>query len=285
MRPAKYAIGEGCLGKICVAALAILGALFARPALAKAACNVRGLEPLTVAGARYVLVGEHHGTAESPAEFGDFVCALSATGRRVVVALEFPQAYQGSLDSFLASDGGRAAIRAFRSGPPWSNRPGDGRTSAAMLALVERLRSLYRAGDIQGVRYLIPPAPQSSAFSPDLYEETMAAGIKQAASFYPGALVVALIGNAHATKGAISLKAIAYKSAATHLPNAQVVLIFLAGQPGWAWDCRSPSPADCGPHTLDDGMHAPRGIQLGPIRAGFDAVMSTGAPSTASPPA
>jgi hypothetical protein len=73
-----------------------------------------GVEPL-LASRDVLLVGEVHGTAESPGFVAETACAALAGGRSVTVALEISVAEQARLDAFLASPGGatdRAAVLA-----------------------------------------------------------------------------------------------------------------------------------------------------------------------------
>jgi hypothetical protein len=80
-----------------------------------------GLEPL-LADRDALLVGEVHGTVESPAFFAETACAALAGGRAVTVALEIPVAEQARLEAFLASPGGAADRAALLTGAFWRDR-------------------------------------------------------------------------------------------------------------------------------------------------------------------
>src|SRR5207302_1493589 len=101
---------------------------------------IPGLAPLLAPGALLVF-GEVHGTREIPAFVGEVACAAARAGR-VRVGLELPASDAPLLRRFLDGDEG-----ALGHSEPW-RRPalGSGRTSAAMLALLQRLRALRRAG-------------------------------------------------------------------------------------------------------------------------------------------
>jgi hypothetical protein len=79
------------------------------------------------------MIGEIHGTAETPQAFGDLV-EQAAQGRRVAVGLEL-----------TASAIAEAACGSARpaEGSAWLRLPQDGRTSRAMRALVCRLTALH----------------------------------------------------------------------------------------------------------------------------------------------
>lgn len=63
---------------------------------------------------RWVIVGEMHGTNETPDAFTNLVCLAARSRGPVTVVIEYPADMQPVLDSWLASDGGarRAARRA-----------------------------------------------------------------------------------------------------------------------------------------------------------------------------
>jgi hypothetical protein len=87
--------------------------------------------------------GEVHGTEQSPRFFGD-VATYAARTWRVQLGLELPRDMQTQVDAYLRSDGEAAAQAALLDGVFW--RWEDGRSSDAMLALLERIRALRAAG-------------------------------------------------------------------------------------------------------------------------------------------
>ena len=60
----------------------------------------------------YVILGEMHGTQETPALFGDLVCAAAARGP-VIVALEVALEDQAAFDAYLNSAGDAPARAAL----------------------------------------------------------------------------------------------------------------------------------------------------------------------------
>jgi uncharacterized iron-regulated protein len=61
--------------------------------------------PSAVAAADFIVVGELHGTNESPTFTGRIVCALSED-KPVALALEFNADLQDAFDDYVSSDGG-----------------------------------------------------------------------------------------------------------------------------------------------------------------------------------
>lgn len=100
-------------------------------------------------GARFMLLGEMHGTAETPALFRDLVCAAHSSKRPLVVGLERSVREQSALDAFLAPSHHEAATAALLAESGW--RVFDGRSSRAMLGLLEDLRTFQQNGWIAEV--------------------------------------------------------------------------------------------------------------------------------------
>jgi hypothetical protein len=86
-----------------------------------------------------VLLGELHGTREIPALVGTLACHAASTAP-VVVALEVPREEQPALDAYLDSNGDTEAREALTQGTFWRRPYQDGRSSRAVVELVERLR-------------------------------------------------------------------------------------------------------------------------------------------------
>lgn len=270
-----------CIGAACIG-LAMGGPPAAAGTPPAADCaTVDGLGAvLSRPGLRYLLVGEIHGTVEAPALFGDIVCAAAAD-RPVVVGVEWPASSQPMLDAFLAAEGEAEALTALMRAPAWE-RP-DGRSSAAMLDLLRRVRGLRVAGravSLVAFDHEIP-TPGTS----DVREAAMAALLLRAAAERPDALVAALTGSGHADQeGFVSMQP-PVRSMAQHLPRAELASVAVARPGGAAWmSSRVGEALSWGPVALTprEPLSA-RGV--GPARPGFDAMVWTGVPFTASPPA
>lgn len=149
---------------------------------------------------RFVFIGETHGTSEAPAAFAELVCARSAAGP-VVVALEMPADMQPDLDRWLASDGGPEARDTLLAHNYWGLDHADGRSSTAMLAMLQRLHGLQAAGRDLTVRAFQPSDGRPDGFDQSYYELKMARLLIDAAMLRPDARVLVLGGSLHAMKG------------------------------------------------------------------------------------
>lgn len=258
--------------------------------LAQAAAAMLMCEPIPGADAilddrsrRYIVMGEIHGTVEAPAMFADLVCEASNRGP-VIVGIEFPATEQALFDEFLASDGGEAARSRLLDAGQW--RAHDGRSSVAMLDLLDRLRRLKQAGRIAAVVAFVP-APSPGAAQTD-YERRMAANWSAALDRNPDARLFALVGNIHAMQQGLKLPdGTELRPAATFLPAEQRVTLNLAEVGGAAYNVQGGKP---GEHSLGNGSGAvPRSIA--PIDGGnasaepYGFRYSPGRPFSASPPA
>lgn len=226
---------------------------------------------------RFLIFGELHGTAEAPALFGDLVCAAVRTGE-VVVGLELQQDQQPSLDRYLASDGSHDAREDILRATHWANR--DGRASAAMFALVERLRVLRASGLPLSVVAFVPFVTDRSSQTP--YEKAMAQRWLSGMTGKPKARFIALVGNVHSMRRARST----FEPAAMHMPPGSLVTFGPAPAGGQAWNCQQDG---CGPHSAGSAIVSlPRGISAPPlaVRPAIDEDYwyATGGPFTASAP-
>lgn len=181
---------------------------------------------------QFIILGELHGTAESPDLFGDAVC-LTALSRNVVVGLEMPTRDQAAIDRFLASDGGAEAQDDLLSSPFWSAQLKDGRQSEAQFSLLDYLRRLKAAGRIQGV-VAFQPSELRAASSNTEYEQAMA-GILIAARD-PETTMIALVGKVHARTGAMPFGD-GYRPMAAFLPVGATVTFDIIGDGGTFWSC------------------------------------------------
>ncbi|MDR3700801.1 MAG: hypothetical protein P4L56_14245 [Candidatus Sulfopaludibacter sp.] len=220
-----------------------------------------------------MLVGEMHGTTE-PAIFADLVCSARQTKRPILVGVELRD--QRALDTFMDSGSYDAGIKVLFSAEEWKHH--DGRTSTAMLTLVSQLRGLKRDGVVSGViAFSVARAGESAAKG----EVRMASALLSAAEHSPDTLVIALTGNVHACKKILA-EVGPYRLMASFLPPARTVSLVVRDRGGQAWNCQDSA---CGPHTLESSGGVSRGITLVSPHPGYDGVLSTGLPATASMPA
>jgi hypothetical protein len=227
---------------------------------------------------RFVLVGEMHGTNEGPTIFGDLVCAAGLSKRPIVVGIERPREEQEAIDAFMSSSNHEAAVQALLSKRGWNQL--DGRSSRAMLSLLEKLRVLKLKGQVSET---VAFSGLAVSETPAKSEERMASVLMAAGSRYPDALVIALTGNIHASKQAFA--EISYSMMARFLPAAETLTLYVADRGGEAWNCQADG---CRPHPMGSSGGLRRGVVLskgkGPS-AGYDGHISTGLRASASFPA
>ncbi|RKH06986.1 hypothetical protein D7V97_21935 [Corallococcus sp. CA053C] len=107
--------------------------------------SVRGLEELLHPGLT-LLIGEQLGSREAPEVVGHAVCQAGQTGLAVVLGLSIPASEQARVDAYLASPGAPADQDTLLEGRFWSRPYQDGRSSRAILDLIDRARALRAAG-------------------------------------------------------------------------------------------------------------------------------------------
>lgn len=219
---------------------------------------------------RFILVGEIHGTRETPAIFADLVCAAADGKRPIVVAIEHEVSEQPALDVFMASSGDAIAVRTLLADPDWSGQ--DGRKSEAYLALIENLRRMKAEGRIVGLVAMDP--------ADDSRDRGMAEHIVAAARGLKSPLMLVYAGNIHMAK--TPPRPEIPRGAASYLPENETISILVTDKGGSIWNCQQ----SCGVNANNPSTKMPRGITFGSAwLPGYDGELSTGAPSTASPPA
>lgn len=148
-----------------------------------------------VALRRLVLLGEQQGTNEIPGFVADLACAAVREGIPVTVAVELPASEQARVDAYLASDGSLAAKRQLLGGAAWRRMYDDGRTSTAVLELIDRVRRLRSSGVPVQVAYFDAPGLVSSE-----RDAAMADTLEALRATHGDDVVLVLTGNAHVPK-------------------------------------------------------------------------------------
>ena len=195
---------------------------------------VRGLEALVGRGAT-VLVGEPLGTREVPSAVGNMACQLGEGGQHVVLGLSLPSEEQPALERYLASAGERADQDALLAEPFWRQVPRDGRSSRALLVLLERVRRWRAAG-----RKLDVVAYDARDLTGNAREEAVAHRLLQQRRAAPDATLLVLGGNYHVrTDGSTLPWSSSFKPFGYRLVQAGVAVKSLdtAFQRGSRWTC------------------------------------------------
>jgi erythromycin esterase-like protein len=205
----------GCLAAsltLSAQAQAATSALTAAPAAAD--CQPQTQVDVKTIQSQIVLVGELHGTQEIPAFVSGLVCSLLRDGRSVILAVERNGEEQEGLNRFLQSDGAEPDRQALLQGERWASPNQDGRASQAMLALLDDMRRLRRAGQrvgvlaMQGNENLWPPMDAADKAPLDvadgvrysqLNDSAMANSVLANAVLYRRYTVLVLAGSTHTT--------------------------------------------------------------------------------------
>ena len=249
--------------------------------------DVAGLDPLLRKG-RILLLGEMHGSRESPAFVAHAACRGLRAGLPVTVALEIPTEEEGRVAAFLASGGNIEDRDSLLAGAFWQDPFQDGRRSQAMAALLDDLRRWGKEGRKVRVR-LLDRLPKAAAPERD---RAMAAELEAAVKAAPDDLFLVLTGNLHTrtargTPWDPKQENLGFLVAPSH-PGLLALDVAYSG--GTIWMCPDADPAHCGVQTLHtkgakDGERA-AAVKLyeKPSPEGFHGEYFVGA-LTASPPA
>jgi len=255
---------------------------------------IDGIEPLLKAG-KVLLLGELHGTVESPAFALDVACHAAGKGLPVVVGLELWPGEQERVDAFLESTGTEEDRDALLEGPMWQSSYQDGRNSRAMLDLIDGLRTL-RAEELP-VRLALFDA--SGKAGGQQRERDMARNLAAAVAASPRAMTIVLSGNRHTRVTRGDPRNADFEPMGYLLGQAtsfdELIALNVAHGSGSAWICAP----DCGIQRLGgrhgeadwsveiDDANRPAGHQgwyhVGAIAASPPATMDPSDPSASSP--
>lgn len=207
---------------------------------------------------RLVVLGEYHGTAETPLLVADLTERYSRDNAAVRLALELPMSENAALARYLRSDGGADARDALRTSPFWAVKDDqhDGRRSRDMLDLIDAVRALRAQGRDVGIAgYDVETGTSKDNQTRDT---AMATHLRQQFSALPAdARMLVLTGNAHALRarpqGApAEMQQQPMSAQLRDLPLYSVRLDALRGE---AWACLD----RCGPRSLvEQPARAPR---------------------------
>ncbi|QSQ11087.1 hypothetical protein [Myxococcus landrumensis] len=152
-----------------------------------------GASSLFAAGG-VLLVADPLGTQEVPAVTLRMMCEATSQGLPVTLALSFPASEQPMLARYLASTGKSTDAQELLSGSTfWRRTYQDGRSSRAMLWLLEQARRLRASGKDVAIA-----AIDSDKLQGNEREAQMAEHLLQAQAARPLAWTVALTGSVHA---------------------------------------------------------------------------------------
>ncbi|AWH16178.1 calcium-binding protein [Stenotrophomonas sp. ZAC14D2_NAIMI4_7] len=216
---------------------------------------------------RMLVLGEFHGTRETPLLVRQLVDDYSRTGP-VVLALELPRGETPTLRDYLASDGGEQARRQLRGRAFWTVRydQHDGRRSRDMLAMIESLRVLKAQGRVIDV---VGYDVNASKGGNQIRDDRMAAELRRLYGRLPdGARMLVLTGNVHAMlqRPAGAPPEMQTQPMASLLRDLDVYSVRLGALRGQAWACADTCVARSLPEQVASGprvdTHAGRQYDL-----------------------
>jgi uncharacterized protein (TIGR03067 family) len=154
--------------------------------------SIEGIRPLLKPG-KVLLLGELHGTMESPAFALDAACHAARSGLPVIMGVELMPADQGRVDRFLDSEGTDEDRRSLLAGAQWQSSYQDGRASLAMFDLIEGLRKLRR----EGLDVSVALFDASGAKGGQQRDRDMARNLASFVIESPRSMMIVLTGNYH----------------------------------------------------------------------------------------
>ncbi|GGC64343.1 hypothetical protein [Undibacterium terreum] len=208
-------------------------------------CTPQNQIALSDITSRIIVVGELHGTNEIPAYVAGLACSILREGKSLILALETPASNQLALNEYMDSDGGEAASEKLKASKFGEKE--DGRSSHAMLGLVESMRLLRRAGAtvaVAGIDLSETAIPDALFKDEPIWigerNTVMAHNIESRARVYKDYTVLALIGKVHTGR----LKGTSWNPnyepmgcfLEQRLPYYYITFTYPAG--GFEWSCR-----------------------------------------------
>jgi len=240
---------------------------------------VPGADRLWQPPIRWTIVGELHGTNESPEAFANLVCLAAATGRPVTVAVEYSADSQKIIDAYLASKGDTRARAALLKLQPFTSEMQDGRGSVAFLRMWDQFRRMKQSGQINTV--IASDVGRSS--TPGQERDAVMAQTWTGIPAADDGIILILVGNVHAMRKPMSFPGHTIVTAGSLMPAGRTITVNVVGIGGTAWNCQADG---CKAHDNGPPHQAERGISYltDPDRR-WDAEYQLGKPTTAAAPA
>lgn len=187
---------------------------------------------------RLLVLGELHGTRETPLLVRALLDHYTAQGIPVRLALELPVAENSALETYITSNGTAAARQALRTTNYWKVKDHlhDGRRSEDMLDLIESVRLLRAEGrDVDVAGFDRTPNPADAA--PGTRDADMAKELRDRYAALPanGRLLV-LTGNMHGTRSPPDR--LGYATATSLLKDLPLYNVRIEARGGEFWGCR-----------------------------------------------
>jgi hypothetical protein len=187
---------------------------------------------------RLLILGELHGTRETPLLVRALVEHYVAQGIPVRLALELPVAENASLETYITSNGDAASRHTLRTTNYWTVKDHlhDGRRSEDMLDLIEAVRLLRAEGHHISVAG-IDRTPNPLDLAPGTRDADMAKELRERYATLPahGRLLV-LTGNMHGMRSPPAR--LGYPTATALLKDLPLYNVRIEARGGEFWGCR-----------------------------------------------
>ncbi len=211
------------------------------------------------ASQRLLLIGEIHGTAEVPAAVANIAQQIAAVGRPLIVGLEIWRGEQAAIDRYLDSAGTWDDRNQLLAREFWTRPYQDGRSSEAMVELLDRLRALALKSELSVIAFDADPMAKLDGAARD---KAMAERLARALDEQPEALAVVLAGNFHTRIQASAPWDPEHRFMGHHLIDYQPYSIEIMGVAGSAWTCTGAEVDSCKARELPENTLKP-GLTLG----------------------
>ncbi len=244
-------------------------------------CTPEGTFEVGKLKSHVIVISELHGTNEIPDLVGRLACTLVKNGKKLIVGLEIPTDRQDAINRYMASEGSDQDIATLIHSD--FGKLEDGRSSQAILRLVETLRRIRQSGaliavmgyDISVGSLPIPLFKNEQIWSGER-DLAMARNIESRARVYGDFILLNLVGAFHASKS----KGVAWNSEyepmayllSQRIPIHSISVEFAGGT---AWGCLKPKPdgaMNClinsvGKFTKNDDIDVDTWMSLGVVSA------------------
>ena len=207
---------------------------------------------------RVLLVGEIHGTAEAPMAVADLAQQMAAA-QPLIVGLEIWRSEQDAIDRYLDSAGTQEDRAKLIASQFWTRDYQDGRSSQAMVDLLERLRVLALKADVGVLAFDAEPDASADGAARDA---AMAERIAAALNEQPDAHAVILAGNFHTRIQDSAPWDPKHRFMGHHLIDFQPYSLEIMGVAGSAWICTGSEVASCKAREMPGNSMQP-GLELG----------------------
>lgn len=207
-----------------------------------------------------LLFGEMHGSKEAPELIRGVACDVSAS-EAMAVGLEVPSGDQPLFDAYMASHGTADDVRRLIASEFWQ-KSRDGRSSAAMLELIEGLRALKQAGRPVSLFAF----DEQTSIDMDR-NAAIADGVRRFHAANPKTRIIALMGNAHAVQSSGQIGERTWVSSGSLLADLHPVSVLVSHPAGTIWACMA---GGCGIKTIPaKGEETAPGFHEGSATGGY----------------